>query len=227
MAHKKKKGWGSKKTKKRSINLVGDKKVPKQKQWGTIRVWWAPILSRGKLHIEVLGTEFPGENAEGAATLVDHLRTAVDRRFPGASQPKILFTDRGQGFYEKNHGKITPEFKEALRRNSFKAYYGDNAKAQPGAMHDLMLHETAVAWIRYEENKTRPKEPWKETVKGFASRMKGIALDINKRHDVDSLCKGLPKRVKKLMDTEGDRIGKYSSHHHITTSPDCLLSCCV
>ena len=227
MARKKKKGWGSKKSKKRSINLVGDQKVTKQKQWGTIKVWWAPILSRGKLHIEVLGTGFSGENEDGAATLVDHLRKAVDRRFPSASQPKTLFVDRGQGFYEKNHGKITAQFKEALRRNGLKAYYGDNAKAQPGAMHELMLHETAVAWIRHEEGKTRPKEPWKESVVEFGSRMKAIAMDLNKRHNVDNLCKALPKRVEMLIDAEGDRIGKYSSHHHITTSLDCLLRCCL
>ena len=184
-------------------------------------------MSRGKLHIEVMGTAFPGENEAGAAVLVDHLRKAVDKRFPGANQPKILFVDRGQGFYEKNYGKIMPKFKEALQRNRFKAYYGDNAKAQPGAMHELMLHETAVSWIRYEEQMTRPKEPWKETVAEFASRMKAIALDINKRHKVDNLCKGLPKRVRMLLDAEGDRIGKYSAHHQITTSPDCLLSCCV
>ena len=228
-ARKGKKGWGSKKTKKKSTNLVGDKKVTKQKQWGTIRVWWAPILSRGKLHIEILGTEFPGENEDGASILVDHLRTAVDRRFPGASQPEILFVDRGQGFHEKNHGKITQPFKEALQRNRFKAYYGDNAKAQPGAMHDLMLHETAVSWIRYQEEQTRPKQPWTESVTEYASRMKGIALDINKRLEVDNLCRGLPKRVEKLIEAEGDRIGKYFAHHHIrkTLELSLLIGWCV
>ena len=129
------------------------------------------------LHIEVLGTEFPGENEDGAAILVDQLRRAVDKRFPGTSQPKILFVDRGRKFYEKNHGKITPKFKEALTRNRFKAYYGDNAKAQPGAMHELMLHGTAVSWIRYLEEQTRPREPWTESVSEYASRMEGIAVD--------------------------------------------------
>ena len=151
----------------------------------------------------------------------------MHKRPSAAGQPKILFVDRGQGFYEKNHGKITEPFKEALQRHRFKAYYGDNAKEQPGAMQELMLHETAVAWIRYEEQKTRPMEPWREKVPEFASRMKAIALDINKRHKVDNLCKALPKRVQMLIDAEGDRIGKYSAHHHITTSPDCLLSSCV
>ena len=111
-----KKGWGSKQTKKRSINLVGDTSVNKQKQWGTKRVWWAPILNRGMLHIEVLGTEFPGENEDGAAILVDQLRRAVDKRFPGTSQPKILFVDRGRGLYEKepwkDYTKVQRSFEE-------------------------------------------------------------------------------------------------------------------
>ena len=216
MARKAKKGWGSKKTKKRSINLVGDKAPTKQAQFGTKKIYWAPFLSRGKLHIEILGTAFPGENQYGAAVLVDHRRKAVDKRFPGASQPKILFVDRGQGFYEKNYGKITPGFKEALRRNRFKAYNGDNAKAQPGAMQEIMLHETAVSWIRHLEAQTRPKEPWNESVTQYSSRMKMIARDINNRHKVDNLCKALPRRVGLLLEAEGDRISKYSAHHHRT-----------
>ena len=216
MARKGKKGWGSKKTKKKSINLQGDTKPIKQNQWGTTKVWWAPVLSRGKLHIEVLGTDFPGEKPDGAAVLVDQLRKAVDKRFPGASQPKTLFVDRGQGFYEKNHGKITDEFKDALRRNSFKAYYGDNAKVQPGALSEVMLHETAVSWIRWLQKQTRPKEPWNESVEEYASRLKRIAQDINKRHKVDNLCRGFPKRVELLIEAEGDRISTYSADHNKT-----------
>ena len=180
-------------------------------------------MSRGKLHIEVLGTEFPGENEDGAAILVDHLRTAVNKRFPVARQPNILFVDRGQGFYEKNHGKITPPFKEALQRNGFKAYYGDNAKVQPGAMHELMLHETVVSWIRHLEGQNRLKETWTESVAAYASRMKGIALDINTRYKVDNLCRQLPQRVEQLLEAEGDRINKYSAHHHITKTLELSL----
>jgi len=210
LARKGRKGWGSKKTKKMSRNLSGDKAPIKQHQWGTIRVWWAPVLARGKLHIEVLGTEFPGEVAAGAAILVGQIRKVMDRRFPGPGKPKILFTDRGQGFYKKQSGKITPEYKAALRENSLQAYYGDDASAQPGSLHEVMLHETAVAWIRYQEEQTRPKEPWLETVVAFTSRMKGVAQDINSRLNVDGLCRDFPKRAAKVKEAQGDRISKYS-----------------
>ena len=212
LARKGRKGWGSKKTKRKSRNLQGDTKPIKQNQWGTIKVWWAPVLARGKLHIEILGTGFPGEVAAGAAILASQIRKIVDRRFPGPSQPKILFVDRGQGFYNKIGGKITPEFKAALRENSLKAYNGDNAFAQPGDMQEVMLHETTVAWIRHQETQTRPKEPWLESVAEFTSRMKGIAQDINSRLDVDGLCRGFPKRVAKVIEAEGDRISQYSTH---------------
>ena len=212
MARKGRKGWGSKATRKKSKNLVGDKGPIKQNQWGTTRVWWAPILSRGKLHIEILGTNFPGENADGAAVLAAHVRKVVNMRFRGADQPKTLFLDRGQGFWDKTTGIITEEFKAALRENSLKTFYGDDASAQPGALHEVHLHETSVSWIRYQESQTRPREAWKETVDEFTTRMRGIAQDINSRLDVDGLCRALPKRLAQLKANTGDRINQYSAY---------------
>ena len=212
LARKGRKGWGSKKTKKKSKNLQGNKPTIKQKSWGTLKVWWAPMLSRGKLHIQVLGKEFPGEIPSGAAILAEEIRKVVNIRFQGADQPKILFVDRGKGFWQMNSGTITKQFKAALKENSLKAYYGENASSQPGNLQEVMLHETAVAWIRLLETKTRPKEPWKESVDAFTTRMQGIAKDINKRHRVDNLCKALPKRLKQLVENKGDRINQYSAY---------------
>jgi hypothetical protein len=67
LARKGKKGWGSSKTKRQSRNLRGNTAKTKQKSWDSIKVWWAPILTRGKLHVEMLGDDFPGEKAGGAA----------------------------------------------------------------------------------------------------------------------------------------------------------------
>ena len=67
LARKAKKGWGSSKTKRESSNLRGNTSKTKQKSWDSIKVWWAPVLTRGKLHIELLGEGFPGETSEGAA----------------------------------------------------------------------------------------------------------------------------------------------------------------
>ena len=91
--------WRSSKTRKQSKNLKGNKSALRQQSHGnTLTVWWAPILARGKLHIEILGDTFPGENSEGAAILVRKVRHVLNARFPNQSQPSVLCTDRGQGF---------------------------------------------------------------------------------------------------------------------------------
>ena len=185
--------------------MRGDQKALKQKSYGTRKIYWAPILTRGKLHIEVLGEKFPGEKVEGIAHFITKVRHAVNARFKSDDQPSILFTDRGQGFYVLN-GHITGEYQAALQEHSFTAFAGDNASTQPGKMGDVLLHETAVAWIRYREGKTRPKEPWNESVAQFGTRLKAICQDINDNLEVDNLCRGFPKRLQRLKDREGDRL---------------------
>ena len=79
---------------------------------------------------------------------------------------------------------------------------------QPGNLQDLMLHETAVAWVRNREKVTQPEEPWTETVQEFAARLRGISAYSNQHYDVDGLCRELPMRLQKLKDNAGDRIKK-------------------
>ena len=54
------KGWGSAKTKLKSKKMRGKPEDRKMKGYSAIRVYWAPILTRGKLHVEMLGEDFPG-----------------------------------------------------------------------------------------------------------------------------------------------------------------------
>ena len=127
------------------MNLRGKPEALKQASWDAIRVWWVPVLARGKLHLELLGDEFSGENAQGAAILAAKVRTVLNTRFQGSTAPRVLFTDRGSGFYHQVSGSIT-KYKAALDAHSLRAYYGDNASAQPGNLQDVLLHETSVAW---------------------------------------------------------------------------------
>ena len=205
IARKGRKGWGSKKTKKLSKNLQGDKKPIKQQSYGTIKVWWIPIFTRGKLHIEIIGQHFPGDKAKGVFQLITKVRHAVNARCKGDDQPSILFTDRGPSFYTLN-GHMTKEYKKALQEHSFTAFAGENASTQPGKLGDFFLHETTVSWIRHRETKTRPKEPWKESVADFTARMKSICADINNTCKVEQLCRDVPKRLQEMKDAEGDRI---------------------
>ena len=166
----------------------------------------APILTRGKLHVEILGTEFPGEKAEGAELLAGVVRKALNNRFQNATAPNIFFVDRGPGFWAANSGKITPGFKAGLEANSLKTYYKDDASHQPGNLQEVMLHETAVSWIRRREAQNRMTKPWEETPQQFAQRLKGIVQDINDTLNVEGLSRSFKARLEKLIESDGDRI---------------------
>ena len=77
-----------------SENLCLPKQVLKLNSSDTVRVWWVPILARGKLHIEFLSDDFPGETPAGAAEMGARFRAALNIRFQGSAPPKVLFTDR-------------------------------------------------------------------------------------------------------------------------------------
>ena len=184
----------------------GDKKKLKQNSWDSIRVWWAPILTRGKLHVE-LGEDFPGEGLEGAAaTFVSKVCVALNIRFQNGTAPKILFVDRGPSVWATNSGRIKAEFKEALRENGLRTYHGDNAGQQPGSLQDFLLHETAVSWIRRRETLNRTTRPWEETAEHLAGRLKEAVQDINDTLDVEGLCRAFPRRLQKLVETRGERL---------------------
>ena len=84
----------------------------------------------------------------------------------------------------------------------------DDASVQPGSLSDLMLHETAVAWIRHKEGLTLPRRPWTESREAFGARMKQIVVTINGEHDVDGLCRELPMRIGKLIEKRGGKLRK-------------------
>jgi hypothetical protein len=71
-----------------------------------------------------------------------------------------------------------------------------------------MLHETAVAWMRYRLSVTVPKKPWEETVEAYGARLRTAAAHINAHFDVDGLCRALPRRAAALIKAEGGRLAK-------------------
>ena len=77
LSRKGKRGWVSKGCEMHSANLRGKPEELKQNSWGTLKVWWAPVLMRGKLHVVVFDASYPGETPEGAEALVAAVRGAV------------------------------------------------------------------------------------------------------------------------------------------------------
>ena len=207
LARKANKGWQSPGSELSSENAKGNPESLKQGSWNTMRIWWFPMLARGKLHVDTLDENFPGETPEGAAALVAKVRSSLNVRFQNeVSKPEVLFTDRGRGFFAPNSGAITTEYEDALTEHDLQAFMGDDASRQPGSMQDFLLHETAVSWLRHRLAQSTPKECWKETRPEYGSRLKRCCDEVNRDLDVEGLCKQLPKRLKLLKDTEGDRL---------------------
>ena len=208
LARKGNRAWGSEDAMGDDANLRGDRRALKMNSWDTVRVWWMPVLTRGKLHVEMLPPDFPGDVPDGAATVVAKVRSSLNVRFQATPPPQVLFTDRGAGFYNPGSGCIAWEFKAALREHGLKAFMRDDASVQPGSLADLMLHETAVAWIRNLERQTLPKRPWEETPDAFAIRLKSVVAQVNRKYKVERLCRQLPERVEQLFKKRGGKLGK-------------------
>ncbi len=70
----------------------------------------------------------------------------------------------------------------------------------------MMLHETAVSWIRVRLAETMPAREWEETRDAFGGRLRRCISDINDQLDVVGLCRGFNKRVELLRLKEGGRL---------------------
>ena len=66
-----------------------------------------------------------------------------------------------------------------------------------------MLHETAVAWVRYKLARCVPARPWLETAAEYGSRLKAVAAAVNQEHDLEGLCRDLPNRAELVKAEEG------------------------
>ena len=166
------------------------------------------MLCRGKLHIGPLPENFPGDRPEGAAAFVKAVRSALNIRFRGGSAPRVLFTDRGAGFFNPGSGRITDQYSAALADHGLQAFQGDSAAVQPGKLSELLLHETAVAWVRLKLATSLPACPWEETSQQHLARLRRIAASINAEHDVVGLCRALPSRVNLLHERRGGKLAK-------------------
>ena len=72
---------------------------------------------------------------------------------------------------------------------------------------DVLLHETAVSWIRQRLYVTAPARRWEETPAELATRLEGAAAYANDEYNVSGLCRKLSKRLTTLVkETNGDRL---------------------
>ena len=72
-----------------------------------------------------------------------------------------------------------------------------------------MLHETAVAWVRkYFKNHPLPVayQAQEKNTMALTMTMADAVDHINTVYDVEDLCMSLPKRLKLLVDEDGERL---------------------
>ena len=122
--------------------------------------------------------------------------------------PGVVFTDRGQGFFNISNGKITPQYAGALREHGLRTFMGADGSQQPGDLKELMLHETAVACLTRRLAVTTPARAWEETVPAFGRRLQEACKYVNRNFKVDNLCWDFPHRVRDLIRKEGGRLSK-------------------
>ena len=94
----------------------------------------------------------------------------------------------------------------ALDGTGLALFWGQDASAQPGCCADVLLHETAVSWIRKKLTATTPKRPWLESREQYAARLRQVVADINRSYAVGALCQRFPDRLHELIRRQGDRL---------------------
>ena len=75
-------------------------------------------------------------------------------------------------------------------------------------MPDVLLHETAVSWLRNTLRRTKPEVvPWLETPVQWSKRMMVVVGEVNAgAKDVDGLCMSFPDRVAECLAEDGGRL---------------------
>ena len=82
--------------------------------------------------------------------LATKLLPALKKRFPNEALPRIVFTDRGKGFYNTTGG-ITPEWSAGLAAAGLRPFQGDDAAEQAPAIGDVgqnRMYSREKPWLR-------------------------------------------------------------------------------
>ena len=78
-----------------------------------------------------------------------------------------IFENECYGFTSQ----MTDEYKAGLQSVGLRAFMREDAGRQPGDLQDLMLHETAVAWMRALLQTSCPARPWQESREDYKWRL--------------------------------------------------------
>ena len=87
-------------------------------------------------------------------------------------------------------------------------FAGDTAADQPPDCPDVLLHETAVGWIRkyFKKHPITRAGDLNQDVERTKMLMAQCLQHINASYEVGNLCASWPKRLQDLVDKEGERL---------------------
>ena len=199
------KGWHSDDAKHLNENRRGPPTALKQKTWDGTKVNWVIILSRGVIGVDILPLDWQLDG-NGMATVVHRLKDRLREMLgPSARLPKVIMSDRGTGMYAPA-GQVVHAYEHAVRQCGFKLFWGPDAKRQAPDMPDLLLHETAVSWVRNVLRRMKPEVlPWKESPAQWSRRMMR-AIDEANQYDVEALCMDFPDRIQECLTADGAKL---------------------
>ena len=170
-----------------STNFRPSPYTNKTTQWGDEKVWWFMVLAQGQVHIHVVGSQWT-QDARGQAQMVTALPKVLKKMLGSeADMPDVIFTDRGPGFYHPSSGTVCPEYYEALQQAGLKPWAGENAKWQPPDIPDLLLHETAVAWVRkfMKQHPVKLGTNMERNISNLVEKLKEAEDHINTYYEVE------------------------------------------
>ena len=199
--------WISKDARIYSRNLKASPYAGKQTHWGDQRVWWFIIFSRGKVRFPIMKDDWK-QNGEGMATLVEMLPKILEDMVGDEPKPRVIFSDRGPGFYNTGNGIICEPYRKALDKHGFRPFAGNLATWQPPDLPDLLLHESVAVGVRkfFKASPIKWGDDKDKNYAMFVIKMKLCEKHINKNHNLQSLAMAFPKRVKKLVKEKGRRL---------------------
>ena len=179
-----------------------------QCSWGDRRIWWALVMSRGRMAVEVMPEGWK-DDAAGMGHFARRVPSILNLG-SSAAKPKVLYSDRGPGMFVPRTGQATGSYAEGMEAAGLCLYIGADASAQPSDLADFLLHETAIACLKRNLNAAASPEskPWQETHKQFQKRVSRVVREANKKCEFDLLCCEYLTRLEELVTKKADRLKK-------------------
>ena len=96
----------------------------------------------------------------------------------------------------------------ALRQAGFRPFAGSCAASQPADCPDLLLHETAVGWIRkfFKRHPFHRSKGLEHNLARVKTLMATCVEHINGQYDVEALCSAWPRRLEEVVLANGERM---------------------